>query len=92
MKKKDIVNNIAKTFSISTKLANTIVNIFFDSIIESLQNGEEVQLRGLGSFKIRIRNERNGRNPKTGEKVKVPSKKVVYFKQGKELQNSFKRF
>lgn len=91
MKKKDIVENLAKTFLISEKLANLIVNAFFESIKESLKNGEEVQLRGLGAFKIRERKERMGRNPKTGEKVKVPSKKIVYFKQGKEIHNRLKR-
>lgn len=91
MKKKDIVENLAKTFSIPQKLANSIVNAFFESIIESLKKGEEVQLRGLGAFKIRERKERMGRNPKTGEKVKVSSKKIVYFKQGKEIQSRLKR-
>jgi integration host factor subunit beta len=91
MKKNDIAEHLSNSFSIPKKLAVEIVNIFFDSITEALVKGEEVQLRGLGTFKIRQRRERIGRNPKTGEKVKIPSKKVVYFKQGKEIQNSLKR-
>jgi integration host factor subunit beta len=63
-----------------------IVQTVLDSIIESLQNGEKVELRGFGSFRLRDRSPRQGRNPKTGEKVQVPAKKVPYFKPGKELK------
>jgi len=58
-----------------------------DSIINSLQDGEKVELRGFGSFKIRVRGPRKGRNPKTGETVDVPGKKIPYFKPGKELRD-----
>jgi integration host factor subunit beta len=56
---------------------------FFSSITESLSEGKKVELRGFGSFRIRQRNARIGRNPKSGQKVEVPSKKVPFFKAGK---------
>ena len=56
------------------------------SIIEALHRGEKIELRGFGSFRLRKREPRKGRNPKTGDKVDVPPKKVPYFKPGKELK------
>ncbi|OGF58707.1 MAG: hypothetical protein A2Y62_13025 [Candidatus Fischerbacteria bacterium RBG_13_37_8] len=91
MKKKDLVEYLAKTYSLPFHTANKIVSVFFDNIIDTLKKGEEVQLRGFGSFRIRKRKERLGRNPKTGQKVNVPSKRVIYFKQGKEIYGSLKR-
>ena len=63
-----------------------MVNTVFSSITESLSKGKKVELRGFGSFRIRQRNARIGRNPKSGQKVEVPSKKVPFFKAGKELR------
>jgi integration host factor subunit beta len=63
-----------------------VVNTVFSSITESLSEGKKVELRGFGSFRIRQRNARIGRNPKSGQKVEVPSKKVPFFKAGKELR------
>ncbi len=56
------------------------------SVVTALQNGQEVEIRGFGSFRFRNRAPRKGRNPKTGEKVDVPPKKIPYFKMGKELK------
>jgi integration host factor subunit beta len=58
----------------------------FKSIIDALHRGEKIELRGFGSFRLRKREPRKGRNPKTGDKVDVPPKKVPYFKPGKELK------
>ena len=58
----------------------------FKSIINALHRGDKIELRGFGSFRIRQRESRKGRNPKTGERVDVPAKKVPYFKPGKELK------
>ena len=58
----------------------------FRSIITALHRGEKIELRGFGSFRLRRREPRKGRNPKTGDKVDVPPKKVPYFKPGKELK------
>ena len=66
--------------------AEIIVNTVFDSIVDSLKEGEKIELRGFGSFRIRRRGARTGRNPKTGEKVSVPPKRIPYFKPGKELR------
>jgi integration host factor subunit beta len=63
------------------------VNTFLDSIIESLKTGEGVELRGFGSFRLRDRRARQGRNPRSGESIQVPPKRVVYFKLGKELRS-----
>jgi integration host factor subunit beta len=63
----------------------------FDSIVDSLRAGEKIELRGFGSFRLRSRKSRMGRNPKTGAKVDVPSKKIPYFKPGKELKELINR-
>lgn len=68
------------------KDAEQLVEIIFDSITASLNQGEKIELRGFGSFRVRERNSRKGRNPKTGEAVDIPAKRVAYFKPGKELK------
>lgn len=67
------------------------VQVVIDSIVGSLQDGEGIELRGFGSFRIRERAARIGRNPKTGAKVDVPPKRVPYFKPGKALRESVNR-
>jgi integration host factor subunit beta len=69
------------------KDADVLVNTFLESIIESLKTGEGVELRGFGSFRLRDRRARQGRNPRSGESIQVPPKRVVYFKLGKELRS-----
>jgi len=86
MTKAELVDEVARVVQLTKKQAETIVNIVFDSIVESLRAGEKIELRGFGSFRLRSRKSRTGRNPKTGEKVDVPSKKIPYFKPGKELK------
>src|SRR5919205_357518 len=68
------------------KHSEVIVDTVFKSIIDALHRGEKIELRGFGSFRLRKREPRKGRNPKTGDKVDVPPKKVPYFKPGKELK------
>ena len=63
-----------------------VVDIFFDEISEKLAKGGRVELRGFGAFSTRERDARQGRNPRTGESVSVPGKKVPYFKPGKEMR------
>jgi integration host factor subunit beta len=87
MTKAELVEEVAKSTELTMKDAEVIVQTVLDSIVESLQRGEKIELRGFGSFRIRERASRQGRNPKTGEKVSVPSKKVPYFKPGKELKD-----
>ncbi len=86
MTKADLVEEVAKHSDLSKKDAEVIVQTVLDSIVESLKIGEKIELRGFGSFRLRERTSREGRNPKTGEKVFVPAKKVPYFKPGKELR------
>jgi len=86
MTKADLIDDVARNSSLSKKDAEVIVQTVLDSIVDSLKTGEKVELRGFGSFRLRDRASREGRNPKTGERVFVPAKKVPYFKPGKELK------
>ncbi len=91
MTKAELVDEVARAVQLTKKQAESIVNIVFDSIVDSLRSGEKIELRGFGSFRLRSRKSRTGRNPKTGEKVEVPSKKIPYFKPGKELKELINR-
>ena len=91
MTKADLVEKVAREADMTKKDAEQLVEIIFDSIIETLNSGEKIELRGFGSFRVRERNSRKGRNPKTGAKVDVPSKKIPYFKPGKELKELINR-
>ena len=87
MTKAELVDKLAdKVKDISKKEADIIVNAFFDSIKDALVTGDKVEVRGFGSFKLRSRKGRDGRNPKTGTPVSVPAKLVPFFKPGKELK------
>lgn len=86
MTKAELVNRVSKRTDLNKRDAEVMVQTVLDSIIESLQGGDKVELRGFGSFRLRERASRIGRNPKTGEKVNVPSKRVPYFKPGKDLK------
>ncbi len=87
MIKADLVNRLAEEMNISKQEAETGVNLFFKAIKDAIQRGEEIELRGFGSFRFRQRDARSGRNPRTGEPVQVPPKKVLYFKPSKILKN-----
>lgn len=87
MIKADLIDKIAKEMEISKQEAETGVNLFFQTIKEAIQNGEEIELRGFGSFRFRHRGARSGRNPRTGKPVQVPSKNILYFKPSKLLKN-----
>lgn len=86
MTKAELVAKVASQINLTKKQTEVVVNTVFQSITESLSQGRKVELRGFGSFRIRERNPRVGRNPKSGETVAVPSKKVPFFKAGKELR------
>jgi integration host factor subunit beta len=72
--------------NLSMREIETIVSVFFDEISSVLANGGRAELRGFGVFSTRTRIERTGRNPRTGSMVDVPSKRVPYFKPGKEMR------
>jgi integration host factor subunit beta len=86
MTKADLVEKIAVQVELSKKDSEIVVNTVFRSIIDALTDGDKVELRGFGSFRTRARRSRTGRNPKTGDKVAVPEKKVPFFKPGKNLK------
>ena len=86
MTKADLVERVAREAEMTKKDAEQLVEIIFETIIDSLNNGEKIELRGFGSFRLRERDARQGRNPKTGEAVEIPAKRVAYFKPGKELK------
>jgi len=86
MTKADLVMEVAKQTSLTKKESETVIKTIFGSISEALSAGDKVELRGFGSFRVRDRKSRQGRNPKTGDTVKVPAKKVPFFKAGKELR------
>lgn len=86
MTKADLVERVANEAEMTKKDAEQLVEIVFDSIVDSLNGGEKIELRGFGSFRVRERNARKGRNPKTGAAVDIPAKRVAYFKPGKELK------
>ena len=85
--KADLIEEVLRITELPRKESETIVETIFDSIIESLQNGDKIEIRGFGSFRTRQRRGRVGRNPKTGEKVEVPPKKIPFVKPSKELKD-----
>ena len=84
--KADLIEAVAHACDVSKKDAEVTVNTFLECIIDALNRNEGVELRGFGSFRIRERGARVGRNPRTGDRVEVQPKKVPYFKVGKQLK------
>jgi integration host factor subunit beta len=87
MKKSELINVLKEKTAISKKHAEDVMDIFFNNITDTLAKGERVEIRGFGSFKVKQYNTYLGRNPKTGKQITVPSKKLPFFKVGKELKN-----
>jgi len=87
MTKADLVEEVSRVTELTRKDSEVIVDTLFDSVIKALKTGDKLEVRGFGSFRVRQRNARVGRNPKTGEKVEVPAKRVPYFKPSKELKD-----
>ena len=87
MTKADLVEEVSRVTELTRKDSEVIVDTLFESVIKALKNGDKLEVRGFGSFRVRQRNARVGRNPKTGEKVEVPAKRVPYFKPSKELKD-----
>ena len=87
MTKSDLIERVREKFQgLNKKDAEVIVDLVFDSMTEALKQGEGIEIRGFGSFQVRQREARLGRNPKTGDKVQVSSRKTPFFKVGKELR------
>lgn len=91
MTKAELVDEVGRQAALTRKHSEVIVDAVFSSIVEALQHGDKIELRGFGSFRLRKREPRKGRNPKTGDKVDVPPKSVPYFKPGKELKDLINR-
>ncbi|HAX99037.1 MAG TPA: integration host factor subunit beta [Candidatus Atribacteria bacterium] len=86
MVKSELIQKLSEKGNISKTLAETVVNLIFSSMIEELKEGKSIEIRGFGSFRVRSYKGYTGRNPRTGEKVGVISKKLPFFRVGKELR------
>lgn len=86
MTKKELIDLLAQAEDISRRTAKKIVDAVFDRLSNALERGDRIEVRGLGSFKIKQYDGYQGRNPKTGESVTIPPKKLPVFKAGKELK------
>jgi integration host factor subunit beta len=87
MTKADLIEDVSRLAEVTRKDGEVIVETIFDSIVRSLRVGDKIEIRGFGSFRTRQRKPRIGRNPKTGDKVDVPAKKIPFFKPSKELKD-----
>ncbi len=87
MTKADLIDEVSRVAELTRKDSEIIVESIFDSVVRSLRAGDKIEIRGFGSFRTRQRKARVGRNPKTGDRVEVPPKKIPYFKPSKELKD-----
>ncbi|MBE7106601.1 DNA-binding protein [Bacillus cereus] len=90
MNKTELVKNVAEKVELSQKDAAVATQAVLDAITNALANGEKVQLIGFGTFEVRERAARTGRNPQTGEEMQIAAAKVPAFKAGKELKEAVK--
>ena len=91
MNKVDLIQALKNSNNLSKSEAETVVNLFFNKMADALAQGERVEIRGLCSFFVKKYKAYTGRNPKTGEKVKIKPKKLPFFKVGKELKERVDR-
>jgi integration host factor subunit beta len=91
MTKAELVDTVCQVSELTRKHSEVIVDAVFASIMDALQKGDKIELRGFGSFRLRRRGSRAGRNPRTGVGVLVPAKEVPHFKPGKELRELINR-
>ncbi len=90
MTKADLVSKIAEKTSLTKADSEKALNAFLDSVQETLVNEGKLTLTGFGTFAVENRKARNGRNPRTGEEIKIPASKVVKFRPGKVLKETVK--
>jgi integration host factor subunit beta len=88
MTKAELIEEVSRSADLPKKQCEIVIDTFVSSIIQALSKGEKIELRGFGSFRVRERPARKGRNPKTGAHVTVPEKRIPYFKAGKELKQT----
>jgi integration host factor subunit beta len=87
MTKADLIDEVSRLAELTRRDSEVIVETIFESVVRSLRAGDKIEIRGFGSFRTRQRKPRVGRNPKTGDRVEVPAKKIPYFKPSKELKD-----
>ncbi|HGJ5880640.1 MAG TPA: HU family DNA-binding protein [Arsenophonus nasoniae] len=90
MKKTEVINQIAEKADLTKKDSEKALNAFIETVTEALKAGDEVQLVGFGNFQVKQRAARDGRNPKTGETLKIAAANVPSFKAGKTLKEAVK--
>lgn len=88
MTRTELVANVAEKSGITKKDADKILNAVFESVKQALVEGDKVQIIGFGTFEIRNRSARKGRNPQTGEEINIPASKLPSFKAGKALKEA----
>lgn len=86
MNKSDLVEHITEKAKLNKKMAEDVINLIFDMMTDALVKGDRIEIRGFGSFVVREYESYLGRNPRTGESIKVEPKKLPFFKVGKELK------
>ncbi len=92
MKKSELVETVSQKVDILTKKqVALIIDMIFDGMKEALSRGEKIELRGFGNFKVKEREARVARNPKTGEKIEVPPQRAIHFKMSKELKEALNK-
>lgn len=88
MNKNELIKHIAETAGLTQKQATSALQAVETAIIDSLANGNTVELKGFGTFSVKERAERQGRNPKTGETITIPAQKTPHFKAGKAFKDA----
>ncbi|MBC7530608.1 MAG: integration host factor subunit beta [Oligoflexus sp.] len=86
MVKSELIESLAERADITLAKAEEVVDLFFNNITETLANGDRVEIRGFGAFTVRDYKSYKGRNPKTGEQITVPPKRLPFWKTGQELK------
>ena len=86
MNKSELVEKLAERAKITKKKAEQVVNLVFEQMTEALRRGDRIEIRGFGSFTSKSYDAYTGRNPRTGETIHVPAKRLPFFKVGKELK------
>ncbi|GMV40479.1 MAG: DNA-binding protein [Myxococcales bacterium] len=87
MTKAELIDAVTSQTQLTRKTVEAIVNTIFDSMIDAMRDGERIEIRGFGNFTMKEYRAYNGRNPKTGDTVPVPSKRMPFFKVGKDLRD-----
>ena len=88
MNKAQLIDSLASKTGMTKKAASEALDTILETIVDALQKGEKVTITGFGTFEVRSRKARTGRNPQTGEEITIPARKVAAFRAGKSLKES----